>query len=185
MVDDLEAGRLKLAREDSLRDSHSHSVADALAQRSGSRLHSGRVAALGVTGGSRTPLPKVPQLVEREVVTCKMENRVLQHGRVTARQHKPVAVGPGRVVGVVLEEAGPERKRGGGQGHRGTGMTRLGSLDGIHRERAHGVDGNPGGGWLGHGRVRAHRTGARSLDGQGGAPLGLASGKRKDRRRRC
>src|SRR4026209_108734 len=61
MVDDLEAGPVELAREDSLRDSYSHSVADALAQRSGSRLHSGRVAALGVTGGSRTPLPKVPQ----------------------------------------------------------------------------------------------------------------------------
>jgi hypothetical protein len=45
-------------------------------------------------------------------------------------------------------------------------MTGLSSLDGVHRERAHGIDGDPGGIEVRHGRVRAHRTGARDLDCQ-------------------
>ena len=56
-------------------------------------------------------------------------------------EHEAVAVDPVRVVGAVLhdprvEHVGERRER-----HRRARMARVGLLDGVHRQRADGVDG--------------------------------------------
>jgi len=60
---------------------------------------------------------------------------------MAAREHEPVAVRPGGVGRVIAEEVLPDAEGDRRQGHRGARMAALGSLDGVHREGADGVDG--------------------------------------------
>jgi hypothetical protein len=133
-----------LAPEDPLGDRHPHRVADALSQRSGRGLHADRVPALRVPRGPGAPLPKLLQLLHRQVVAGQVEQRVEQHRGVAAGEDEAVAVWPGWMGRSVLEMPGPEQPGRGRQGHRRTGMTRVGRLHRVHGQHADRVDGSPG-----------------------------------------
>ena len=111
VVNYLVAWLIELARQDSLGDRHPHGVPHALPQRTGGDLDPGRVSTLRMPGCPRAPLTEVLQLIERQVVSGQMQDRVLQHRGVAAGQNEPIAIGPRWISGIVLEETGPERKR--------------------------------------------------------------------------
>ncbi len=94
VVDQLVARPVEPLREEPLRHGHPDGITEPLSQRAGRGLDAGRVPALGVSGRFRAPLPEGLQLLEREVVSGEVEQRVEQHRRVAAREDEPVAVGP-------------------------------------------------------------------------------------------
>ena len=117
-------------------------VADALAERAGGDLDAVGVAALGVAGRLRAPLPEVAQVVEAQVVAGEVEHRVQEDRRVPGREHEPIAVGPVRGAGVVAHDPRPEDVGERRQGHRGALVTRPRGVRRIHRQTADHVDGS-------------------------------------------
>jgi hypothetical protein len=130
----------ELGVEDALREREPDRRGDALAERPGRRLDPGRHEALRVARRLRVELAEALQLVDRDALDAReVEERVEQHRAVPGRQHEAVAVEPVRVGGVVLEVPGEEDGRHVGGAHRQPGMARLRLLDGVHRQRPHGI----------------------------------------------
>ncbi len=127
--------------QEALGDRHTHGVADALSERAGRDLDSGRVAALGVAGGARAPLAERFEVGNREVEAGEVEQRVLQDAGVAAAEDEAVAVGPGGFVRVDAQYVAEERVAERRERHRGPRVPGVRLLDGVHRERADGVDG--------------------------------------------
>ena len=84
-------------------------------------------------------LPEPAQLVERQVITGEMQQRVLQHRPMAIREHETIAFGPVRIGGVVPQVARPQRNGDLRHPHRHAGMARFRRLDGVHRECANGI----------------------------------------------
>jgi len=140
VVDDLVSRAVVCGGERSFGHRGAHAVREPLTERTGRRLHSRRVAALGVTGRGAPPLTKRLQVLEAHLVARQVQERVEQHGRVAGGEDEPVTVGPGRIGGVVPEKAVPEDVRDGRGAHRRPRVSRVGLLDGIDGEKANRVD---------------------------------------------
>src|SRR5437879_4503656 len=63
-----------------------------------------------------------------------------KHRGVTVREHKPIAVGPDRVLWVEAHNAVPDGVDQRGERHRRAGVSRFGLLDRVNRKRANGID---------------------------------------------
>ena len=108
---------------------------------------------LGMAGRAAAPLAEVFDLFERQrrlvehfavgvdfAHAGQVDQRVEQHRGVAAGEDEAIAVRPerrGRVVAQVLRPQLIGDRR---QGHRRAGMAAVGRLDGVHRQRADGVD---------------------------------------------
>ena len=160
VVHDLEPGTVEPLPKQPLRDGHPDRVPHSLAERPGGGLHARGVSPLGMPGCLRTPLPELPQVLERERIAPEMQQAVEEHGRVATGEHEAVTIGPVGRGGVEAEEAVPQEPRRGGERHRGPGVSGLGLLDRVHREDAKRVDHLPGGG--------AARGGGRHVGPNGG-----------------
>ena len=69
-----------------------------------------------------------------------MEQRPKQHGGVTVGKHKPIAVGPDRILGIELHYAIPQGVHQRRESHRRARVSGVGRLHRIDRKRADGVD---------------------------------------------
>src|SRR3984893_15070699 len=107
----------------------------------------------GVTRGLAAELAEVTNIVERHrrlsepfvfvihrAGAGEVKLRQQQHRGMTVGEHEPVAVRPNRVLRIEAHDAVPERVHQRRERHRGAGMSGLGPLDRIHRERANGID---------------------------------------------
>ena len=85
-------------------------------------------------------------------------------------EHEAITIGPVRIGRIVLEMLVVERIRQGRECHRRAGVSGVGRLDGIHRQRANGVDGEclEFGVGQGHGTILGQgargRSSVRSLE---------------------
>ena len=104
MVDDLQARAIEVLGQESLGHRHANRVADALPERTCRYLDAGRVTSLGMAGCARTPLAKAGEVLESQVEAAEVQQRVLQHACVSRAEDEAVAVGPGRVLGIDLQE---------------------------------------------------------------------------------
>ena len=112
----------------------------ALSERAGGRLDARRVPVFRVAGGLRAPLTEALEILDLHAARPgQVEQGVEQHRAVARRKDEAVAVGPRRVGGVELEEAGEEHCRDIGHAHRHAGMAGLRAFDGVDREEADGV----------------------------------------------
>src|SRR5438477_11615896 len=141
MVDDLVPWLVEYRREVCLGERHPHRVADALAEGTRRRLYPWSVAVFGVTGSTTSPLTKLLEVFEAEVIAAQIQTRVQQHRRVTAREDEAIAIRPIWVGGIMthvlrVEPVAERRER-----HRRPRVTRLRLLHGVHRQRADGIDG--------------------------------------------
>src|SRR5918997_803667 len=132
-------GPVEAGREHALAEREADRGGDPLAERAGRRLDARDVAVLRVAGTRRAELAELLDLVERDVVAGEVERRVEQHRRVAAGEDEAVAPRPVRRLRGMAHDArvqhvGDRRER-----HRGAGMTRVGLLDGVHRQGADGV----------------------------------------------
>ncbi len=107
VVDDGVAGLVEFSGQQRFGQRHAHGIAQALAQRAGGRFHARGDAHFGVTRRLGMQLAEILELVDRQVVTRQMQQRVDQHRAVAVGQHKAVAVGPGGILRVVAQVARP------------------------------------------------------------------------------
>src|SRR5919106_5806574 len=107
VVDDLEPRPVVARRQMSLGDRHADTVAEALTQGTGGRFHAWRHLTFGMAGGAASPLAKLLDLFERDVIAGKIEHAVKQHRSVACRKDAAITVRPGRIARIVSEEASP------------------------------------------------------------------------------
>ena len=154
VVEELVAGAVEVRRLPLGRDRHADRGRDALTERPGRRLDARRPAVLRMPRAARVDLAEALDVLERDrqlaeplvggvdrLHAGEVQQRVEQRRGVADREHEAVAAGPDRVVRVEAQEVLPERVGDGRHRHRRAGMTGVGGLHGVHRERADGGDG--------------------------------------------
>ncbi len=127
-------------RQPAFGNGHAHGVGETLPERSGGGLDTGSQSVFGMARSFTLPLAKTFQFIKRKVVAGQMQHAVKQHRGMSPGQHEPVAIGPGRVAGIVTQELFPEPISNRGQSHRGARVTGVGLLYPVHRQRADRID---------------------------------------------
>ncbi len=119
---------------------HADRVGQPLAERPGRGLDPERMTVFGMARRAGAELPEAAQLVQGHVrIAGEIEQRVEQHRAVPGREHEPVAVGPIRMLRVVLQEPRPQHSGDVRHAHGHARVTGLRLLDRIHGQRADGV----------------------------------------------
>ena len=134
MIDDFESVSIEFCRQHFLSQRHTDRVCKALPQRSRGRLNAESWLVFGMPRRAVAKLTKVANLVNRKIVSGQVQQAVEQHRAMAVRQYEAVAVDPlwiGRIVFVVIV---PQHFGNVGHAHRRTGVSRVGSLYGVHAE---------------------------------------------------
>ena len=140
VIDDRVPRPVEQRRQLRLGDRHADGVARALPERSCRCFDARRDAVLGVARRAAAPLPELLDVLEREVVAGQIQHAVQQHARVTSGKNEAVAVQPIRIRRVVTQMALPQDVRERRERHGGAGVSRIGLLHRVHRQRTDGVD---------------------------------------------
>ena len=153
VIEDLEARLVVAICEPLLRDRHPDAGRDALSERARRRFDAGDEVVLGMAGRVATELPEAADVVERDrgpahrlvlgvdrLSAREMQHRPQQHRRVTVGEHEAIPVRPDRVLGVEAHDPVPERVDERRERHRRAGVTGIGRLHAVDRQRADGVD---------------------------------------------
>ena len=115
-------------------------VRQPLPQRTGGGFGDADMAVFGMSGGPGAQLAEGLDLFNVDVVIAgKIGQRIEQHGAVSGRQNKPVAVRPMGRLGVKGQKAGEQHRRQIGGPHRHTGVAGLCLFHGIGGQKADGV----------------------------------------------
>jgi hypothetical protein len=141
VVNDLVAGLVEPGGHEALGQRQAHAVAKALSQRAGGGLDARGQAMLRMAGGLAAPLPEALQLFHGQVVAAKVQQRIEQHGAMPGGEDETVAVEPVGVLGVVLQELGPQHVGDVGHAHGHARVAGIGLLHAIHDQGTDGVDG--------------------------------------------
>ena len=118
---------------------HAHRVGEALAERAGGGLDTRCHAHFRVARRLAVHLAEVAQLAHRQVIAHEVQHRIQQHRSVAVAEHEAITIGPVRIAGVVLEVTAPQRHGYFCHAHGCAGMTGVGLLHGVHRQRADGI----------------------------------------------
>ncbi len=141
MVDDLLA---EFGDHHFFREREADRGRDALAERPRRGLDALGMEVFRMSGGQRSELAKVLELVERHVaIAGEIQQRIQQHRAVAGRQDEAVAVRPFRLGGVILQKLREQHGGDVGGAHRQAGVAGFGLLDRVHREATDRV-GHPG-----------------------------------------
>ena len=153
VVEDVEARPVVVLREPLLRDRHAHARRDPLSQRPGGRLDARYPVVLRVPRRLAVEMAEAADVVEGDrwppqpfVVRVhrlgpgEVEHGPKQHGGVPVGEHEAVAVGPDWVLGIEAQDAIPDRINQRRQRHRRAGVSGVGLLHRVDRQRADGVD---------------------------------------------
>ena len=111
-----------------------------LPQWAGGAFDAGKLEILRMTRTRAAKFAEIADVVDRRArIAAQVQQAVDQHRSMPRRQHETVAVGPIRVGGIVFQELGPQHGRDIGHAHRHAGVTGIGGLHRVHRQRADGV----------------------------------------------
>ncbi len=166
VVDDVVARAVEFLRQQRLRQRHADGVGDALPQRPGGGFDARGDADLRMARRAGMQLAEPLELVDRQVVAGKVQQRIDEHRAVPVRQHEAVAGGPGCIRRVVAQMARPQCHGDLGHAHRRAGMAGIGLLDRIHGQCANGVR---------HGHDLGRRVAHWEFAGGAPASIGTAS----------
>ena len=139
MVHDGMPGPVEPLGQHRLRQRHAHRIGAPLAQRAGRGLNPRRVAILRVAGRTAAPLPELLQLLQGKIIAAYMQQAVEQHGAMATGLHIAVAIRPGRVGGIVLEELEEQHRGKIRHAHGHARMTGIRFLYTIHGQSAEGM----------------------------------------------
>src|SRR5665213_1053448 len=140
MVDDLVVRSVEGCGEPALRHRQAYGVTESLSEWTGGDLHSWSDAEFRVPRCLAPPLPEVLQIVDRETVTCEIQETVQQRAAVARGQYETIAIAPLWICRVVAHVARPENVRHWRSAHRQSRMTGVRTLHRIDAESADGVD---------------------------------------------
>jgi hypothetical protein len=79
-----------------------YAIGKPLPQRTGSYINTRAQAIFGVAGGFAVHLAEVFNIIQRNIISRKVQKAVLQHTGMPGRKDKPIAVGPIGVFRVVV-----------------------------------------------------------------------------------
>ena len=131
---------IEMSRQIFFGNSHADRIAKTLAQRTGGRFDSRREPTFWMSRSPAAPLPELLDVVKREIVTGKVQQTVKQHAAVTSGKDKAVAVGPVRLLRMILQKARPQEVCHGSRSHGQTRMPRVRLLHSIHGQAADRID---------------------------------------------
>src|ERR1051325_3021033 len=97
----LKARPIIARRQVSFRDGHADAVAETLPERSSGYFDARCELTFRMAGGETSPLSKLFDLLERQIVTGKMKHTVKQHRGMTGGKHEAVAIRPRRIMRVM------------------------------------------------------------------------------------
>ncbi len=153
VVEQRVARAVEVLGEPARRDRHADAGGDALSQRPGRGLDPRGPVVFRMAGAFAVELAEALQVVERHrrgaeplvIGVDRLDPGQVQHrieqGRGMARgQHKAVAVGPDRIVGIEAEEFLPQRVHHRRHRHRRAGMAGIGRLHRVDAQGADGID---------------------------------------------
>ena len=90
---------------------HADGISEARAERPRCAFHPRSASNLRMPRSAAFPLPELRDLVQRQIVACQMQHRILEHRSVPDRKHKTVAVRPIRNLRIVAQKACPKDQR--------------------------------------------------------------------------
>src|SRR5665213_1717575 len=108
MIDDLEARTVVTGSQMRFGHRQTHTVTEALTERSRGRLDAWCNATLRVARRHATPFSKLFDLFERKIITGKVKQTIKQHRAVPRREHEAITVEPFGIGRIVFEESGPQ-----------------------------------------------------------------------------
>ena len=111
---------------------HAHGRGQPLAQRAGGHLHAHIQVIFRVPRSLGTPLTKIFNLFQRQVIAGQMQQAVEQHGGVPVGKHKTVPVGPAGIGGIMPKHVPPESLGHVGHAQRRAGVPGTGFFNGVH-----------------------------------------------------
>ena len=139
MIDDRVARAVEHRSEVCLSHGHADSHAHASAERTRRGFNADRVAVLRMARRQGAHLAELLHIVHRQAVAVEVEQRIEQRRAVAAGQDEAVAVGPFRVLGIVVHVVCPELICHRSTAERQARMTGFCFLDCICCEHADGV----------------------------------------------
>ena len=137
VVDDVVTLAVEALGQHALGERHADGGRDALPERPGRGLDTGRVAVLRVPGGRRVELAEVLEVVERQPVARQVQRRVQEHRRVPAAEHEAIAVRP---VGLARRMVHHPRVQDVGERREGHRRARMPGVRLLHRVHGQGAD---------------------------------------------
>ncbi len=132
-------GSIKMCRQQLFCNGQPDGIRQALTQRPRGGFHPWCVAKFWMPRRSRTQLPKFFKLGHGQIVAGQVQQGIDQHGAMTVRQHKTIAVRPLRIGWIVPQKASPERLSDIRHTEGCAWVPGFGLLDGVHRQRAYGI----------------------------------------------
>ncbi len=136
VIDNVVTIAIELGRQALLSQRHADTIGQTLTERASGGFNTGGVAQLRVARGFGVQLTEVFQFVDRQVIAGQVQQRVNQHGAMTVGHDEAVAIGPFRVLRVVLHEVIPQDFGDVRHTHGGAGVAAGGFLDGVHTQGA-------------------------------------------------
>ncbi|CAM3596774.1 hypothetical protein SB6411_05435 [Klebsiella spallanzanii] len=132
VVNNVVARTVELRRQGFLRNRHPHRIGNTLTQRTGRGFNTRCIAHFRVARRFGMQLTEVLQLFNRQIITCEVQQAVNQHRAVTVGENKAVAVSPGRVLRVMVQEVPPQDFGNIRHPHRRAGVAGVGLLYCVH-----------------------------------------------------
>ena len=129
-------------------------IRNALPQGAGGCFHTRAHVVFRMAGSLAAQLTKLLQVINGNVITCQMQQRVLQHRTMSIGQHETVAVMPSGIGRVALQVIVPQHLGNICHAHRHARVTGVGGLHRINGKKTNSV-GEFATGWLSHGRGKS------------------------------
>ena len=130
MVDN---GIAKPGIQQALGQRHANRICKPLAKGTGCGFHTGGVSEFRMSGGARSELPKVLQLLDGHVLVAQqMQGGVEQHGSVSGRKNKPIPIRPVWRAWIEFKKFGKQHGGNVSRPQRQAGMPGFGLLHRVH-----------------------------------------------------
>ena len=139
MINNIKARFVKFCRQRLLRNRHPHRISYALPQRAGGGFNTRRITIFWMTRRAGVELTKVANIIHRQVIACKMQQSVNQHGAMTVRLNIAVAVKPLRIFWVMAKVMAPDNLGNISHTHRGARVARVGFLNRVDAQNSNGI----------------------------------------------
>src|ERR1019366_1083062 len=133
-------GPIEACCESNLSDGHANAIRQSMSQGPRGSLDARSFAVLRMPRRPTAPLTKSLEFLQWQVISGDMKQGILQCTAMSGRENEAIPIRPVGITRVELERSVPESVRHGCRPHWQAGMTRVGLLHHVHRQKAERVD---------------------------------------------
>ena len=136
VIDDIKTRLVEFGSQQLFSQRHTDRIGNPLSQRASRRIDTGRDMHFRMTRRFGMELAELADIVHGKIVTCQMQQRILQHRAMSVGQNEAVTIEPSGIGRIMPVMSGPQRNGNIRHTHRHARMSGIGFLDRIHRQRA-------------------------------------------------